>query len=185
MHNKYSQKLVLFLATTLLIWSGTSFGYSATPDTNDSKLDFFHTFSNDMLAELTTAKTNHKFGALLFFSTPDCRFCNRMKATVFNQPAVQRYFRQHFQLIEINIELDKALVNEQNQPATYKTLAGSHRVRLTPTIVFLDTNGQSAYRHVGMIADPQEFQWLGEYVMSGQTQKQSFSTFKMKKRQHK
>lgn len=62
--------------------------------------------------------------------------------------------------------------------------AKTHRVRLMPTIVFFNTQGEPVYRHVGMIADPQEFEWLGEYVVSGHTCKQNFATFKMSKRKN-
>lgn len=184
MRKRYSIKTYLCLVAIGLVWSGASNAYSSSPEKNVSKHDFFHTFSNHIPAELALAKRDNKFGAMVFFSTPHCRFCKRMKATIFNQAIVQSYFRKNFQLFEINIESKQLMTNEQNQAITISEYAGNNRVRLTPTIIFLDQKGNQAYRHVGIIADPKEFIWLGEYVITGQTQIKSFATFKMNKRRN-
>jgi len=177
-------KTYLYLVIIGLVWCGASNAYSASPESNTSKLDFFHTFTHNIPAELALAKNDNKFGVMVFFSTPHCHFCNRMKATVFNQSSVQGYFRQNFQLIEINIESKQLMTDEQSQTTTYSEYAGNNRVRLTPTIVFLDQQGNQTYRHVGIIADPKEFIWLGEYVLTGQAQVKSFAAFKMNKRRN-
>lgn len=172
----------MILSSLLFIGSFTVSAYSSSPDENVAKLDFFHTFSGDLSATIANANEQNKFGVMLFFSTQHCRFCHRMKTTVFNQPSVQTYFKTNFQLIELDIESDQMIINGQQQRVSRMDFAKSHRVRLTPTIAFLDHQGELAYRQVGMIADPQEFIWLGEYVLSGQTSKQSFASFKMNKR---
>jgi thioredoxin-related protein len=175
-------KTQLTIAILLLAWSLGCFAYSSSPTSNNSKLDFFHTFSGSLPTELGQIKAENKFGIVLFFSTSHCRFCKRMKQTVFNQPSVQKYFRSHFRILEIDIESNALLTNASGGKQSYIEYAKTNRIRLTPTITFLDQQGEAVYRHVGMIADPQEFMWLGEYVVSGQTRKQSFANFKMKKR---
>jgi thioredoxin-related protein len=101
---------------------------------------------------------------------------------VFNQASVQQYFRPRFQLIEIDLQSKQQLTDLRHQQLSYLELAKKHRVRLTPTLVFIDQQGDVIYRQVGMIADPQEFIWLGEYVLSGQNSEQSFAAFKVNKR---
>lgn len=184
MRKRYSMKTYLYLVAIGLVWCCASHAYSSSPESNVSKQEFFHTFSNDIPAQLALAKKDNKFGAMVFLSTPHCRFCKRMKTTIFNQAAVQSYFRQNFQLFEINIESKQIITNEQNQAITVSEYADNNRVRLTPTIIFLDQQGNQTYRHVGIIADPKEFLWLGEYVITEQTQIKNFSAFKMSKRRN-
>ena len=172
----------LILASLFSIYSYGAFAYSASPNNKAQKYDFFHTFSNSLVTELAIAKKENKFGVLLFFSTSHCPFCLRMKSTVFNQKDVQTYFQSNFRLLEMNIESPQLLFDEKGQQLKHIGYAKTQRIRLTPTITFLDQNGELVYRHVGMIVDPQEFIWLGEYVITGQTRKQNFATFKMYKR---
>ena len=170
---------MLLLGTT---WLTASFGNSSSPTVNNSKQDFFHTFNDDLPAALATAKAKNKFGLVLFFGTQHCRFCHRMKATVLSKPHVQAFYRQHFQLIDIDIESAKQLRTTRAQQQSYIEFAKTHRVRLTPTIIYTDEKGETIYKHMGIIADPKEFIWLGEYVINGETAKQSFASYKMKRR---
>ena len=107
-----------------------------------------------------------------------------MKTTVFTEHSVQQFYRQHFQILDIDIESDQKITLLNKQLSTYQHLAKNSRVRLTPTIVFINLEGEPVYKHIGIIADPQEFIWLGEYVLSGETAKQRFASFKMHKRRN-
>ena len=89
-----------------------------------------------------------------------------MKTTLFKQANVQTYYPLNFSLLDINIESDKHLIDEQGQRLKQISYAELHRIRLMPTSIFLNQQGQPIYRHVGMIVDRQEFTWLGEYLLS-------------------
>jgi len=169
-------------AILLFISASAAHAISASPQKMLQKHDLFHTFSGDLSAELAIAKQQNKTGALLFFSTQHCPFCQRMRENVFNQTTVQRYFRPHFQLIEIDIESDKTLHTQQQKVISYKAYAKTQHVRQTPTIIFLDTNGEKLYQHTGIIANPTEFLWLGEYVEKNHSSQLSFADFKANKR---
>ena len=182
MQTKNRKKNHLLLKALLIAWCAGAFAYSAQPLGNNSKYDFFHTFSGSLVTELAIAKKENKTGLMLFFGTEHCRFCQRMKATVFTQPSVQQFFRQHFQVIDIDIESKQRLSNAHNDNISYATLAKDHRVRLTPTLIFIDLQGEPLYRQVGIVADPLEFIWLGEYISTEQMNRQSFAAFKKNKR---
>ena len=175
-------KTLLIRSIILLTCYSSSFAFSASPDTNTSKQDFFHVFSNSLKKELELSQQENKLGLMLFFGTQHCPFCLRMKRTVFTRPLVQQYFRRHFQVLDIDIESELNLIDEKGLQISYIDYARSHNIRLTPTIVFVDHRGRFVYRQAGMIADPQELIWLGEYVINGHTNKQSFATYKMQKR---
>lgn len=175
-------KRPLICAILLSIWTSVSHAYSRPPPSNSPKHDLLHSFSQDITAELAIAKQHNKTGLLLFFSTQHCPFCQRMKSTVFNQASVQQYFKPRFQVIEIDIESQLTLTNQQQKRISYRSFAKTQGVRITPTIVFLNLSGERLYKHAGMIANPTEFMWLGEYVSKGHTSEQSFAQFKRHKR---
>jgi thioredoxin-related protein len=175
--------IIIGMLMTWCLCSVATAGSLSPKDTADQE-QFFHSFSGSLTTELDQLKEQQLKGAVLFFSTQHCRFCRRMKAVVFTQKAVQTYYHKHFKIFEIDIESEKTLLDEQMQSISYVAYAKKHRVRLTPTIVFLDAAGEVSYRHVGIIANPQEFIWLGEYVVSGETRKHNFAHFKMEKRRH-
>ncbi|MBL4783746.1 MAG: thioredoxin fold domain-containing protein [Porticoccaceae bacterium] len=184
MHKKKSLKVSLILAVLCFAYQTSCIAYPKSPDTSPSKHDFFHTFSGSLSTEIALATKENKFGLVLFFGTQHCRFCHRMKGTVLNQETVKQTYQQHFKSFDIDIESAQMLTDEQNIKVSYKDYAKTHRIRLTPTIVFLNLQGESVYRQVGIIADPQEFIWLAEYVANGHTNKQSFAAFKMNKRRN-
>lgn len=177
-------KLICLLITYLLAatWVTAASANSASPLANNSKQDFFHTFNGSLPAALARAKKDNKFGLVLFFGTEHCHFCRRMKATVFNQEPVQKFYRQHFQIFDIDIESEQIIKLSDSSEATHIAFAKSKRIRLTPTLIFMDKEGEVVYKHIGIIADPLEFIWLGEYVVRGETSKQNFASYKMKKR---
>jgi len=174
---------ILFISLILLfISSSTTYARSELPLKKLQKHELFHNFSGNIAAELAIVKQQDKAGLLLFFSTQHCPFCQRMKETVLNQAMVQKYFKSKFQMIEIDMESKQSLSTAQQQQLSYKSYAKTQHVRLTPTIIFLSPMGEKLYQHTGIIANPTEFLWLGEYVSQGYTKHLSFAHFKANKR---
>jgi thioredoxin-related protein len=144
---------------------------------------FFDQSLGDLQEELVQAREDGKQGVLLFFEMEECPFCTRMKQTVFSQPEVQAYFKQHFLILPIDVEGGVELTNFDGARMTSKEFANKiHRVRATPVMIFFDLEGKSVYRHTGPTQDAQEFLWLGEYVLSGKQQEMKFSQFRQAKR---
>ncbi len=57
------------------------------------------------------------------------------------------------------------------------------RVRATPVFAFFNLDGRLVKRYTGATKDPQEFLWLGQYVVEGVYEQMSFTRFKRQKRQ--
>jgi thioredoxin-related protein len=156
----------LILSSLFLIGFCNALAYSDTSHTSTTDKPFFDTFSGNLSTNIKRTKNENKLGLFLFFSTPNCPFCHRMKTTLFKQTNVQTYYPLNFSLLDINIETDKHLIDEQEQRLKQISYAELRRIRLMPTSIFLNQQGQPIYRHVGMIVDRQEFTWLGEYLLS-------------------
>ena len=133
----------------------------------------------NLQAELGTASNNKQQGVLLFFETPVCPYCKRMKREVLSRTEVQDYYRPYFRALTLNSLSDDELIDFQGQKTTFKQFSsrGGNRVRVTPTMVFYDLEGNSLYRHVGIIANPKEFLLLGKYLAEGYYLRTSYAQF--------
>lgn len=129
---------------------------------------FFDENFGNLKEELEAAKEEGKAGVFLFFEMEECPFCHKMKTTVFSQPQVQEYFRQHFRILSIDINGDVELVNFKGEDTTQKKFSfEEYRVRATPVMGFFDLDGKLVTKYTGPTRDEQEFMLLGEYVVSG------------------
>jgi thioredoxin-related protein len=127
---------------------------------------FFNETFGDFPEELQTAKDQGKDGIFMFFEMDECPFCHRMKTTVLNQPEVQEYYRKHFLNFAIDIEGDVEIVDFQGAKMTEKAFAFEvHRVRATPVLAYFDLSGKRVVRYIGATNGPDEFLWLGEFVV--------------------
>lgn len=145
---------------------------------------FFDQTLGDFSEELQTARDEGKKGIMLFFEMDECPFCHRMKETVFNQPEVQDYFKEHFLLFPVDIEGDVMITDFEGNSIKQKDYAfGVHRVRATPVIMFFDLDGKPVARYTGATADVDEFMWLGQYVADGIYMDMPFTRYKRERRQ--
>lgn len=149
----------------------------------DPQEHFFDTTFGDFSEELQNARDQGKTGILLMFEMDECPFCHRMKATVLNQSEIQDYFKEHFLVFSVDIEGDVEVVDFQGNSLAQKDFAlKQFRVRATPVFAFFNLDGKLVARYTGATRDPQEFQWLGEYVVDGGYGKTSFTRYKMERR---
>ena len=164
----------------LFLMSAPSVGSGETRDPSEY---FFQESFNDLAEEAEIAREEGKTGVLVMFETDDCPWCERMKDTVLNQSEVQDYFRQHFRLIGLNTNGDTLVTGFDGIEVSETEFALTHnRVRATPVFLFFDTEGQLLVRYTGTTRDPQEFLWLGEYVVNAHFKHERFSSYKRKRR---
>ncbi len=169
----------LLLAMCLLLSSSV---FAATP--RDADNYFFDQTLGDFREELAAAREQGKQGIFIFFEMDECPFCHRMRDTVLNQPDVQDYYKAHFLNFTVDIEGDIGITDFHGNSVTEKDFAfREHRVRATPVLMFFDLDGKAVARHTGPTADAREFRWLGEYVVDGTYQTQSFTQYKRERRQ--
>ena len=151
----------------------------------DPYTHFFNDTFYDFIEEAENAKDAGKKAIFIFFEMDECPFCHRMKTTVFNQPAVQAYFREHFLNIALDIEGDVEMVGFDGEDTTQKAWAfQEHRVRATPVMAFFDLSGQRIARITGAVSGPEEFLWFGEYIVSGAYEKRPWIRYKRSRKQN-
>jgi thioredoxin-related protein len=167
------------LATALLLVSA-----AAAADVRDPGQHFFDQTFGDFSEELQNAKDQDKKGILLMFEMDDCPFCHRMKTTVLNQSDIQEYFKENFLIFPVDIEGDVEITDFAGNTLPQKDFAlKQFRVRATPVFAFFDLDGNLVARYTGATSGPEEFRWLGEYVVDGAYRETSFTKYKRERHQ--
>ncbi|MBI3576255.1 MAG: thioredoxin fold domain-containing protein [Gammaproteobacteria bacterium] len=149
------------------------------PSSRDPMTHFFEQSFGNLKDELALARKEGKAGVFVMFSDPDCPWCDKMKATVLNRPAVQEYYRRHFRLLHLDTRGDTLLTDFSGREMTEKDFAfKEHRVRATPVFIFFGLDGKPLLRYTGATRDVDEFLWLGEFVVSGAYKTRNFTVYK-------
>jgi thioredoxin-related protein len=141
---------------------------------------FFDTSLGDFAAEIRTAQAKGKAGVLLMIEAEGCPYCRRMREKVLSQPAVQQYFRAHFNSFSVDFMGSVPVTDFTGKEVTEKNFARSQRVRGTPTFLFVGPDGKEMARYTGATRDADEFMALGRFVVDGHWQKMTFEQFRSK-----
>lgn len=173
--------LVLLLLTISLqkgmaseIPQGKSYGAipSEKPDWfKESFLEF-----EDDVAEAAAAGRR----VMLYFHQESCPYCAKLVEENFTDPEIKAYIIRHFDGISLNMWGDREVVSIGGQDFTEKTFAAALKVQYTPTLVFLDENGNVALRLNGYYP-PTDFRAALDYVSQKLERKLSFSQFRLDK----
>ncbi|ROR35079.1 thioredoxin family protein [Inmirania thermothiophila] len=158
-----------------LAW-GLAAGQGRDPDTH-----FFEPSFGDFREELATARAEGRRGVMVFFESDTCPYCKRMRRTVLNRPEVQRYYRERFRCLTVDVEGDVEVVDFDGTPTIEKAMARRYRVWATPVIAFFDLEGRLVFRYTGATSTPEHFLWLAEYVAEGHYEMMPFLEYKRRK----
>ncbi len=174
--SKHAAIFALFVAMLL---AGTLSPASAADTTRDPMQHFFQQGFNNLPEEAAAAKSGGQLGVLIMFEAEDCPWCAKMKATVLNQVTVQDYFRKHFRVLMMDVNGDVPMTDFSGKEMPQKDFAFQHnRVRATPVFVFIGLDGKPMAKYTGAARDPEEFLWLGEFVVSGAWKTTNFTAYK-------
>ncbi len=158
----------------------------AVPSGRDPMTHFFDQSFGNLKEELAQVKAEGKAGMFVMFSDPECPWCDKMKATVLNRPAVQDYYRRHFRNLHLDTRGDTVMTDFSGREMSEKDFAfKENRVRATPVFVFFGLDGKPMLRFTGVTADTEEFLWLGEFVVSGAYKNGNFTAYKRARRADK
>lgn len=174
--SKRNACLTLLMASLLV---GTVLPLSAAETTRDPMQHFFQQGFNNLPDEVETAKSGGQQAILVMFEADDCPWCAKMKATVLNQVTVQDYYRQHFRILMMDVNGDVPMTDFNGQEMSQKDFAfKNNRVRATPVFVFFGLDGKLLTKYTGATRGPEEFLWLGEFVVSGTWKTTNFTAYK-------
>jgi thioredoxin-related protein len=153
--------LLVVLAVTAPAWAGEKGTYSGAmpsgipPWFKQSFLDF----DEDVHEAAREDKR-----VMLYFHQDGCPYCNRLVTENFQDPDIIQTMRHNLDSIAINMWGDREIVTVKGNTHTEKTFADALRVNYTPTLIFLDEQGQVALRLNGYYP-PEHFRMALDYVI--------------------
>ncbi len=113
---------------------------------------------------------------MVFLHLEECPYCARMLEENFTRGATRDFIQKHFDVIGVNIRGDVETVWIDGNTYSERALAGHLKVYATPSIVFLDLDGNKRLQITGY-RDPRAFRHALEYVQSRAYVRQSFTDY--------
>ncbi|MEJ2027785.1 MAG: thioredoxin fold domain-containing protein, partial [Limibacillus sp.] len=100
---------------------------------------------------------------VLYFYQDGCPYCKKLLEINFSQKDIVDKTRQGLDVIAINMWGDREVIDFDGRPTTEKNFAADLKVMFTPTLLFLDEQGQVVMRLNGYYP-PHKFNAALEYV---------------------
>ena len=116
-HLSHSTVMSTLLMLALLIQAGlfgeahAGVASSAEVERRDAMEYFFHQSFNNLDEELEIDEEEDKKGVFIMFTDKDCPWCLKMNTTIMNRADVKDYYREHFSVLTIDINVDKLMTD--------------------------------------------------------------------------
>ena len=138
--------------------------------------DWFKVSFLDLQEDLNEAVQNGKQGIILYFGQKRCAYCKAHLENNWGQRDILAYTQKHFDVIHINIRGQKEVTGFDGNSYTEKEFAIKYETNFTPSLVFINREGNIALRLVGY-RPPYQFRAALEYVADGHYQKEPFPDY--------
>ncbi|MFP4182693.1 MAG: thioredoxin family protein [Thiohalospira sp.] len=129
----------------------------------------------DLPADLAEAREEDR-GLILFWEQEGCPYCEALIETNFHQRDIVDYTRANFDVVALNLRGDRPVTTLDGEQLGEKALAEEMEVQFTPTLLFLDDEGEPILRLNGYYP-PEEFRVALEYVGEGAWREEDFATY--------
>jgi len=173
------KRIALALAALVLIVAGT-----AAADPTPGKLKggeiyalppWFKASFLDFRSDVEEARQQGKH-VMVFLHLDECPYCARMLKENFVNGENREFMEKHFDVIGINIQGSLEVTWIDGATYSERALARHLETFATPTIVFLDSNGNKALQLVGY-RDPRALRHALDYVQSKSYSGLSFDAY--------
>jgi thioredoxin-related protein len=113
---------------------------------------------------------------MLYFYQDGCPYCKKLLETNFSQRDIVTRTRERFDVIAINMWGDREVIGFDGQPTTEKNFAAALKVMFTPTLLFLNEQGEVLMRLNGYYP-PHKFTAVLDYVGQRKEGEMDFRAF--------
>jgi thioredoxin-related protein len=148
--------VVFIFSTFFLLLAGSDIVLSQ--ETSEST---FKWYNLDEAQELARSDNKKVF---VFAEAEWCSYCKQMKREIFPKKEVQGILSNNYYPVKIDIESEKRL-NFNGKEMTEREFSKQMKLRATPTMIFLDDNGEVMGVQPGYLPE-NKFLALLEYVVS-------------------
>ena len=113
---------------------------------------------------------------MLYFGQDGCPYCKQLMEVNFRQAAIAEKAQKNLLALAINIWGDREVIWIDGEATTEKRLTTKLKVQFTPTLLFLDEQGNVALRMNGYYP-PHEFDAALDYVAGRMEKKLAFAEY--------
>jgi thioredoxin-related protein len=181
-------KWYLSLFTGILLLAANSLSLAATESTSlgeamvnpgyHDKPAWFKLSLLDIKEDVADAQKAGK-RVILYFYQDGCPYCKKLLEDNFGNEQIASKTRKHFDVIAINMWGDRDVVDLQGKDTIEKEFAKQMRVMFTPTLLFLDEQGNVALRINGYYY-PKKFDVALDFVAGHHEKEMNLSQYQAK-----
>lgn len=143
-------RTVLFLSWLLIIPSAWSAGKGDIPVA-------------DNLAAIGQLSRQQKTPVVVFISRDACPYCRTLRNKILQPLFTANKFEQRAILVEVSLDRVEAMTGFENSPITAKAFAEHYRAEITPTLLFLDSQGREVSKRLVGISN---LEFYGHYLQT-------------------
>lgn len=141
----------------------------------DEVPNWFKASFMDFSEDLEEAADNNKH-VMIYFHQNGCPYCTKLVEDNFHNASLVAKLQKDFDVIETNMWGDRDLTDWQGRELTEKEFSALMKVQFTPTLVFLNSKGDSVLRLNGYQSVEKMHKVL-DYVATKKYLNQSFSSY--------
>lgn len=164
------------LLYSLMFILGSCFADAQQNDTTDPYLfddtqleeelqypDWFKITMGDLRDDLAEANTAGKNGLIVYFGQKRCAYCEQFIKINLGHEDIQRYTREHFNLVALDIWGIDDIIDTDGKKYTERELSIHYGTNFTPSTIFYDKAGKPVFRLRGYYP-PYKFRAALKYV---------------------
>jgi len=129
----------------------------------------------DFDEDVREAATDNK-RVMLYFHQANCPYCSLLVKENFTRPDIVTSMQNNLESIAVNLWGDREVISTDGKRYTEKTLAATLKVNYTPTLIFLDEQGNIALRLNGYYP-PERFRLALDYVNGHKEKEMGFHAY--------
>lgn len=113
---------------------------------------------------------------VLLFTQDGCPYCNALVEQNLSQKHIEEKMREHFDVLAVNMWGDREVTTVQGVAYNEKSFAAALKVQFTPTLLFLNEQGQTILRLNGYLP-PARFEAALDYIAGKKEAELSFRDY--------
>lgn len=128
------------------------------------------------LSEDLQEATDENRHIMIYFHQNGCPYCEKLVKENFHNNALVSKLKKHFDVIQVNMWGDRELTDWNSRDWSEKEFSAFMKIQFTPTLVFLNSKGDSVLRLNGYQSVDKMHKVL-DYVSNKKYLKQSFGSY--------
>ncbi|MGB5601797.1 MAG: thioredoxin fold domain-containing protein [Gammaproteobacteria bacterium] len=138
--------------------------------------DWFKLSLGDLNDDLKEARAAGKSGIIVYFGQKRCAYCEQFLKQNLGAPDIERYIREHYDVIPIDIWGIEEITDTNGETYTERDLSLRYKTNFTPSLVFYGLDGKPVFRLRGYYP-PYKFRAALNYVTEGYCKEETFKDY--------